>query len=406
MERNKFEATKLWSAIFILLNLINILTNLGFSMITTTISVYTVSLGASLSVAGTVASVFSFAALLIRPISGLFFDKGNKRIVFVVSTVLFGAVVYGYAFAKSIPMLFALRILHGVLFSISSTTTMALASRFIPSKRIGEGLGYFNAGMMIGQAIGPSIGVAIKDAIGFSGLYTIVATFTCFLPLALLLVKMPQEVLAPNRAPKSAEKVKYRFNINDFFAKQFLLYALICGVFSFYNGVTNAFMLLIGEARGIENISLFFTVSSAVLLAVRIFVGKISDQKSLTALVNYALAFTIISMFSAGIANSLLLVIVAAVLKALGQGIGQISLQGEALKRAEIARVGVATSTMYIGNDIGNTLGPIVGGVVSQWSSYKDVFTVSIGIVVVAIIAFNIYQRKIGYRKGIEEAGA
>ncbi len=399
MDKEKFVPSKLWSGTFILLNVINILTNLGFSMVTTTISVYTVGLGASLSIAGTIASVFSFAALLIRPISGMFFDKYNKRTVFVLSTTLFGAVVYGYAFVQNIPLLFALRIVHGILFSISSTSAMALASRFIPQKRIGEGLGYFNAGIMVGQAIGPAVGMAIQESLGFSAMYAIVATANCLLPLMCLLIHMPEDVIRPTPAPEPAEKKKFRFSANDFIAKQFLLYALICGVFSFYNGITNAFMLLIGEARGIGNVSLFFTVNSAILLAVRIFVGRISDKKSLTVLVNIALAFTVVSMFSAGIANSMFLVLFAATFKAFGQGIGHVSLQGEALKKADIARVGVVTSTMYIGNDIGNTLGPIVGGVISQWSGYKEVFTVSIGIVAIAFIAFNLYQKKIGYRK-------
>jgi len=397
MQQDRFEVRSLWNGAYILLSIINILINIGFSMVTTTIAVYTASLGASLAIAGTVASVFSFAALLIRPISGLFVDRYHKEKLFVISTFLFGAVVYGYAFVKSIPMLFVLRILHGVLFSVSSTCNVALASRFIPKKRVGEGMGYFNAGMMAGQAVGPVIGVSIQGALGFSWLYTIVATSICLPPLLCLLVKMPEEIVKPAQGIRG--KGKFQMSFGDMIAKQFVLYALVCGVFSFYNGIANSFMLLIGEARQISDISLFFTVSSAVLLAVRILIGRVSDRKSLTMLVNLSLAFTAISMFCSATAASLLLILAAAVMKALGQGIGYVSLQSEALKQADAQHVGVATSTMYIGNDLGNTLGPIVGGVVSQWAGYPMMFGVSIGLVALACFAFNLHQKRTGYRK-------
>lgn len=389
--------TRLWNKVYLMLNLVNILTNLGFSMVTTTISVYSVELGASLSLAGTVASIFSFAALLIRPFSGYFVDKFDKKKIFVLSTFLFGAVVYGFAFSKSIPMLFVFRILQGLLFGVTTTCSMAMVSRVIPQNRVSEGLGYFNAGIMVGQAVGPTIAVALKDSIGFSWMYIIVATSICLPPLLCLLMKFPDEATKPARV--EYEKKQFRFSFDDFIAKKFILYALVCGMFSFYNGIANSFMLFIGEDRAIANISLFFTISSTVLLLVRILAGKTSDRGSLTLLVNGALICTAVSMFSVSVARSLGLIVFAATMKALGQGVGHVSLQGEALKKADSQHVGAASSTMYIGNDIGNTLGPIVGGVVSQNMGYASVFNVSIVLVAIAFVAFNVYQKKIGYTK-------
>ncbi len=393
---------KLWTPVYILLNVINILTNLGFSMVTTTISVYAVDCGASLAVAGTVASIFSFAALLSRPFSGFIVDHNNKKTIFIVSAFLFGVVVYGFAVAKTIPMLFILRFLQGVLFGISTTCSMALVSRVVPKARVSEGLGYFNAGIMVGQAVGPTIAVFLRDNIGFSWMYVLVATAICLPPLLFIPAKLPDEIVRPNA---NAVNKKFSFRFEDFFTKSVILYALVCGMFSFYNGIANAFMLLIGEARSITNISLFFTVSSAILLLVRIFAGKTSDRSSLTLLVNGALICTAVSMFLVGKGMVLSVMIVAAVLKALGQGVGHVSLQGEALKKADPLHVGAAASTMYIGNDIGNTLGPIVGGAIGKASGYTAAFNFSIVLIVIAFIAFNIYQKKIHYQKPQSQNG-
>ena len=390
------KSEKLWTPIYILLNIINILTNLGFSMVTTTISVYAVECGASLTIAGTVASIFSFAALLSRPFSGFMVDRTNKKTIFIVSSFLFGVVVYGFAVAKTIPLLFILRFLQGILFGISTTCSMALVSRVVPNARVSEGLGYFNAGIMVGQAVGPTIAVFLRDSIGFSWMYVLVATAICLPPLLFLPAKLPDAIVQPKAGAVSK---KFTFHFDDFFTKSVILYALVCGMFSFYNGIANAFMLLIGEERGIANISLFFTVSSAILLLVRIFAGKTSDRSSLTVLVNGALICTAISMLLVGNGMALSILIIAAVLKALGQGVGHVSLQGEALKKADPLHVGAAASTMYIGNDIGNTLGPIVGGAVRDWAGYAAVFNISVGLIVIAFIAFNIYQKRIHYTK-------
>jgi predicted MFS family arabinose efflux permease len=163
-------------------------------------------------------------------------------------------------------------------------------------------------------------------------------------------------------------------------------------------------MLFVGDSRGIGNISLFFTVCSAVLLAVRILIGRFSDKGSLTVFVNCALVFTAVSMFSVGMAKSLLPIICAAVFKALGQGSGILPCRAKRVKRAEKNRVVRQHGTMYIGNDIGNTLGPIIGGLISQFAGYAAVFYDSMILVGVAMLAFNLYQKKIGYQRSNVDA--
>lgn len=399
MDSQEYTCTKLWNIQYISLNLINILSNTGFSMIMTTISSYAVSFGASLAMAGTIASVLSFTALIFRPISGRIFDRFDKRLIFLISTVCYGLVVFGYIAANSIPALFVVRILHGIAFSISGTSTMALVSKFIPKQRVGEGLGYYNAGLLVGQAIGPAAIKTLLSAVGFSGLYVLVALMTSIPPLFCLFLSMPRSVTAPEPQTRDRSGSGREFSINDYIAKEYLLYAVICGVFSFYNGITNSYMLLVGEARGIEDVGLFFTVSSIVLIAARILTGKLSDRGNLTVLVAVSLLMTACSMLSAGLAFGLPLILVAAVFKAMGQGVGQVSLQGEVVRQADPARLGVVTGTIFIGNDVGNTLGPIAAGALSEHVGYGPMFFLVILVVLAAMGVFLFYQKKIGYRK-------
>ncbi len=378
----------LWNRYFILLNVISIMTNTGFSMVSTTVSLYAVNIGVSLAMAGTIVSVFSLAALFMRPIGGWIMDSFNKKWVFMLSTVFFGLIVVGYGMATDAPALMALRILHGIAFSVSGTSNMALASLYVPRERMGEGLGYFSTGFLLGQAVGPTLAITMRDAYGYQAMYTLVALLIAVPPLFFIWVKLPRT----SSAAKPAQRARPRI-WHDLIIKEAVVYAIVCGVFSYYNGEINSFVVLIGEERAIQGISLFFTVSSITLLLVRAFFGKLADRINLSWVVNGSLVFSIVSMLVTGSAVSLLPMLAAAVLKAMGQGVGQVALQSQAIRSADESKVGAATSTMYIGSDLGNTLGPAVGGYFSKQYGYSVMMHSSVAITLLFMLVFNLYQR-------------
>ena len=170
--RRETDQQALWNHPYCTLSFVNVLSNLGFSIVLTTMTTYTLSMGATLSLAGTIASLFSFAAMLVRPFGGYLFDRINKKTVYILSTMLMGLTVLGYSFAGSLPVLMVIRVVHGALFGVSTTAAMALVTRFIPRERTSEGLGYFNAGTLVGQAVGPVIGSALIASISFRTMYT------------------------------------------------------------------------------------------------------------------------------------------------------------------------------------------------------------------------------------------
>ncbi|MGB4372792.1 MAG: MFS transporter, partial [Halanaerobiales bacterium] len=114
-------------------------------------------------------------------------------------------------------------------------------------------------------------------------------------------------------------------------------------------------------------------------------------------IVNISLLCSAISMLFLGFAYSLTFVIFAAILKALGLAGGQVSLQAECIRRVDEDRSGVAASTYYIGADIGNGIGPMLGGAISSMFNYKIMFiSVSVFMGLTAIF-FNIYQKNKAY---------
>lgn len=363
--QRKTDQQALWNHPYCTLSFVNVLSNLGFSIVLTTMTTYTLSMGATLSLAGTIASLFSFAAMLVRPFGGYLFDRISKKTVYILSTMLMGLTVLGYSFAGSLPVLMVIRVVHGALFGVSTTAAMALVTRFIPRERTSEGLGYFNAGTLVGQAVGPVIGSALIASISFRTMYTLIALSMALPPLFFCLVRLPEDGTV--QAPKEP------FRLSRLIETRFLVFAIVGGMFSYYNGTTNSFVLSIGQERGIQNISLFFTVASVSLIVIRIVVGRAADRASLKVMVLSSLCITMLSMLLLAQAWTLPMCLAAALLKSIGQGMGHVTLQGEAMKRADAARTGVVASTMLLGSDIGNTLGPTVSGIIAQHSSYAAV---------------------------------
>lgn len=380
--------TKSFGATYKLLIIVNLVTAFGYSMIATIISSYAITMGAGLTLAGIMAGIFSLSALCIRPISGIAIDMLNKWNMCIFSTTLICLSFLGYAIAPSVGAMLFVRVLHGVAFGINGTVSMVLVSECVPKDRLGEGLGYFGVGQIIAQICGPNVGIAIKEEFGFQKLFLLISILTL---VAISLLLWARRKMQIEKAEK-LRKLKPVLKLNNLIAKECIVYALIAGLFSLGNGITSSFMVLLGEERGISNIGWFFTTNAIILLILRLMIGKLIDKSGFVLIVNFSLILTAISMFMIGRSSGLLLILVAAVLKAVGQGGGQISLQTACLKKVDITRVGIASSTYYIGADIGQGFGPIIGGKISDLFNYKIMFYMVVVLMLVGVVVFNIYQ--------------
>ena len=388
---------KLLNKDFILLILISLITSFGYNMISTLVSSYAVELGSRLTVAGTAAGIFSISALCIRPFSGYATDIFNKKTMCVLSTGLIGIAMLGYILAPGISTFFVVRIIHGLAFGISGTANLALVSEYNPDKNMGEGLRNFGLGQVMAQVAGPSLGVYIKDLYGYKILFLIIALFT-FTAAALLTFCLKYRTAASASESPEGSRKQGKITFDSLIVKECILYALIAGLFSLGNGVVNSFLVLVGAERSIPNIALFFSVNAIVLFLMRLTVGKMADRTKLIIIVNISLLFSSLSMAITGMTASFAVMMIAAALKAIGHGGGQISLQSACIKKVSPAKVGVATSTFYIGADIGQGLGPIIGGSISEKFGYSAMFYSVAAIMLLAIVIFSCYEIKTAVR--------
>ena len=386
------EKKKLLSKNYILLMLSGLVVSFGYSMIAPLVTSYGVALGAGLTAAGALTGIYSIAALAIRPFSGYASDVFEKRNICILSTVLITLAMLGYCIAPGIRAMFAVRVLHGIAFGIQGTVNIAILYDYVPRERLAEGIGYYSLGQVVSQVCGPGLGIEIKDRFGYKQLFWIITIMSVLAIIFILLTDKKEE--GEEKKMPAVKKRGVPFSFGKIIAIPCIVYALIGGLFSLENGVVNSFLLLAAEEKGIDGISLFFTLNAAVLFGIRMTVGRIVDRHSLTAIVNVSLVTSMAAMTAVGGGNCLWIMLAAAVLKAVGQGTGQISLQTACMKRVDAAKVGIATSTFYIGADLGQGLGPVICGKISERFGYEIMFYAVAVLMIIACLGFNLYQRR------------
>ena len=366
----------LWTRPFIIVLAISVFTCTASQMVTPLISKFALSLGAPLTLASTISSFMSLAALLCRPISGILSDRLNRKRIMIVSTAIVTVSMACYAFSTNIAMLFAARIVHGIAFSFMGVSNMALGSDFVPSSRMGEGLGYLGLGNILAYAIGPSMGLEINQTYGFPAVFGLAATLAFISVVAMFAIpnKPTSPRLKVELEPAQKPEEKKKFALENFFAKDITLYVVILILFTSGNGLMNTYLAIMGDERGIPNVGLYFTAYSLVVLLVRPVAGKINDRFGLSAIMIPSFFLGATGMLCVAGAKSVVPIIIAGGLKALGQGAAQPAIQAYSIKYLGKERAGVATSTCYIGQDLGNSIAPIMGSFVVSNYSYGTMY--------------------------------
>ena len=367
-ENTNRSGEKLWTLPFILVLIVGVISGAATQMVTPLIMEYSVKLGAPMTIAATIASVISITALFLRPFCGMLSDKVNRHTMLMISTALAGVCVLGYSFAATTGMMVGIRIAHGVAFAFMGVSNMAFATDYIPASRMGEGIGWFGLSVIVAQAFGPGLGVYLAD--NFSYNVSFVCAAALYAASVILMLAIPAK--ASVRSPAKRETPKLM--MSNFIEPKILLPVVTLGMFSVVNSLVGNYLKLIATERGILDIGLFFTVYSVVVFACRPFAGRLQDRKGLSVILYPALVITAVSMILIGRTGSLWVMLVAAVLKGIGQGTGAPAIQAECIKELGRERSGVATSTCYIGQDLGMIIGPIAGSFVYNSSGYSGVF--------------------------------
>ncbi|MBR0418876.1 MAG: MFS transporter [Erysipelotrichaceae bacterium] len=379
------EKKRIFTIPFIMVLVMSVLSGAASYMVNPILPAFLISRGAPMEITGIISSLMSLVALFGRPFSGAASDRFNKKYLMILSYVLTIICMFLYTKADTVGMIIFVRILNGIAFSLSGTVSMAFGADFLPLERLGEGMSYIGIGTVVSTMIGPQLGDFVDAHYGMEAIF-IGASI-------LLLMCVIGTYLTPYK-PTNLTKEKFVFKFENFFASELLMYVFLIGVLSIGNGILLYYLKDYGATRNIANISLYYTVSSITTVATKPFTGRWLDLKGVAYTLYPAFVISIVFAICFAQAHTLGLVLFAAVLKAIGQGSGSSAIQADSVRKLGLKRSGVASSSCYIGMDLGNVLGPAIGAFVISDYGYGPLFYGYAVLLLICIPIYWLYTKK------------
>ena len=383
MNENK---ERIFTLPFLMVLLMSVISGSASYMVNPILPAFLVSRGAPMEITGVISSLMSLVALFGRPFSGAASDRFNKKKLMVISYVLSILCLFLYSKADTVPMIIFVRILNGIAFSLSGTASMAFGADFLPLSRLGEGLSYIGIGTVVSTMIGPQLGEFVEARFGMEMIFIWASVLNLICAIGTWLI--------PYHPIVSERKEKFVFKAENFFAPELLMYVFLMGILCIGNGILLYYLKDYGNSRNIANISLYYTVGSITTVLTKPFTGKWLDRKGIAYTLYPAFLISAVFAFCFARAEALPLVLVAAVLKSIGQGSGSSAIQADSVRKLGLERSGVASSSCYIGMDLGNILGPAIGAFVISGSGYGVLFDMYAVLLLLCIPIYWLYTRK------------
>lgn len=120
-----------------------------------------------------VVTIYMLALGVVVPLSGWMGDRFGLKQLYIFSLGIFTAGSFLCAFSWNIDSLIAARVVQAVGGGMIMPTTMAMISRMVPRERFGSAMGIFGIALMVGPAIGPTLGGYLVEYVDWRWIFTI-----------------------------------------------------------------------------------------------------------------------------------------------------------------------------------------------------------------------------------------
>jgi MFS family permease len=395
--------TTIWNRNFICVMLTNVFLGFSNSSVNTLVSTFAKFLGAGIVLVGALTGMFFGVSFAMRPVAGPITTKLDKRRLMIFSFALGAVANLGYALTRDVGLFIVFRVLSGIQYSIVGSLAMTVASDSVPPEKLGSGIGIYGIAAAIAMALGPALGIAIQDygtrlrdeSFGFmlvflfAALCLAVGLIPCFL---LRLQKRSKEELASTGA--------WYKNI---VAVKAIVPAVIVMLLAVSYSTLGAYLYPYAQALGIAGIGTYFTVYAVVLLVARPLSGRFIDKFGACRMILIGAAIFAVSFIIVALGRSLPALLCAAAIAALGYGSTQPAVQTMCFQLVTPVKRAVASNTNYFGVDLGQFLGPFIGGVIfSMTGSYALMYVLMVVPVGLAMLMLALTSKR--YEENMRKA--
>lgn len=377
----------LWTSSFISITLCSFLLFLNLQMLLSSFPAYVKNAfhAGDLQVS-LVTSVFALSAIATRFTTAAVERKVPRNILLFIGLMIAAISTFIYPLANSVEALLIMRAGYGIGFGVVSTILPTIVSLIIPSKRMGEGIGYYGLSSSLAMSIGPMIGLNMMWKYGFRSL-ALLGTLTITMIIPILLGSRRLSSMQGRKAGKGIQNAKVSaFNYKLLFPAMLNVLLSIT-----YSGVLS-FIALYGQIVHIEQVGLFFLFNAVSIVLVRPVSGRLFDRRGHAAVLIPAALSVVASMAVLSYTTTLPMLIISALLYGLGFGAIQPCIQAWMLKLSTPEQYGAANSMFYNSTDLGVAVGAVILGAISMMSSYAAMYRYSAAFMLLFLVLYIVIR--------------
>lgn len=369
----------LWNRNFIQCCVSYFLMNFSFYMLMPTMPVYLVEvLKINPSDVGIALSSYSIGLLCVRPFSGYLVDCFSRKPLYLFAFAVFACMFTGYLFATTVLIIMAVRFIQGGVMGMTSVAGNTIAIDVIPSKRRGEGMGFYGLTINLAMSLSPLAALAIYDRYGFHPLV--------LSGLAIALIGVASISLI--HYPKREKMPRPPFSLDRFILVKALPAALAYLLSAIPYGMVVSFVVLYGKEINISNPGYFFIFMAIGVGTARLISGRLVDHGkihlvSISALVFLTLSFAVFAIF-----HNEFVFFASALAIGIGFGVCVPAIQCLFVNVAPHHMRGTATSTYLTSFDFGVGIGMLAAGFIASYTDLATAYLIGSGCCLMSLLVY------------------
>ena len=365
---------KLWSKEFIAIIASSLFMAWAFYALMPTLPLYLIkTLGISHRDAGLVIAAFSISAILVRPISGYLVDNYHRSGVLIISLSLI-TVGYGiYPLIGTVSALFLLRLMHGAMGGICTSSCAPIVADIVPPSQIGQGIGIYALTIPIGMTIGPWFGLELLKGQGPNAMFLGILGVSFLSLLGAFCARTPFKPVT-----------RKKFSLAHLLHKKALPISFCMFFIMIAYGAIIVFVGIYAAQKDFSNVATFFLCFSAAIFLSRLLAGRLFDKGHLLHLILVGLALTAVGMLWLGYAGNPMQFLLAGMMSGFGFGILMPTCQAAVNSMVKSNERGTANSTYLMSYDLGVGVGSLIIGFLSDKVSLGDIYRYTVFLIVLA----------------------
>ncbi len=340
---------------------------------------------------GFVLGASGIASLLIRPISGLLTDQlGYKRMLFWGAIALtVGAM--GIVFTASLALLFSLRILQTIGYVIFTTAGNALVGQLASAQDRSTKIAYFGLAANFAMTLTPGVTDLLLPQIGITPLFWIAGSVALVAGIITLFLHF-----APPRADGSALYEQRKLSAFWTVPHQLWVSMFVAALFGAGFGAYFQYFAVLLDRREIAALPVYAAYGLSII-ATRLLLGRHLDRIGLGRVLTIAAILMAVGLLVAALGTSVLILVLAAALIAIGGGFFHPMLIAHHVNILP-DRPAWAVACFYLGFDAGIGIGAWLLGFVLDFSGLTTLYIVAsiLTLLTLILIPSMLHQRASG----------